>query len=146
VPYQKYQEVYSKDGGLYNFSGVTLRAGRAWGSVAAQLFGTLHKDGSIYAGMSPTNTYELGDPKVNDLTEKIKLEYDVRKQQDLIHELIRYITGEATAISQPTTSKAYVVTWPALANFGVYASYPGGARAAEYMTNWWIDSTKAPLV
>ncbi|HEX5140573.1 MAG TPA: ABC transporter substrate-binding protein [Dehalococcoidia bacterium] len=146
VPYQKYQEVYSRDGNLFAFNGVTMRAGRAWGSVAAQLFGTMHKDGSIYHGMSANNSnYEQGDPKVNDLTEKIKLEYDTKKQEDLVHQLIRYVTGEATAISQPATSKAYTVTWPALGNFGVFTSYPGGAKAAETMINYWIDSTKPPL-
>ena len=146
VPYQQYQEVYSRDGNLHRFSGAAMRAGRSWGSVPGQLFGTMHKDGSIFHGMTVDGRNpELGDPKVNDLTERIKAEYDSNKQKDLVHDLIRYVTEEATALAKPSTAKDYTLTWPALANFGVYTTYPSGARAAETMINWWIDPSKPPL-
>ena len=146
VPYNQYQEIYSRDGNLHRFSGVALRAGRAWGSIPGQLFGTFHKDGSLFHGMTPDGRNpELGDPKVNDLTEKIKAEFDVARQRTLVHDLIRYVTEDANAIPKPSTAKDYTLTWPAMANFGVYSIYPSGARAAESFINVWIDSTKAPV-
>jgi ABC-type transport system substrate-binding protein len=154
IPYQQYYDNYylgylSKDyaaGTRKGFNGVIYGAEKVYPSVPAQLFGTMHKDGSLFHGMTPDGrNAHLGDPKVNDLVEKIKLETERQKQQGLTHELIRYMTGQAYNIPRPATSKNFNVWWPVIGNLGVYPNYAGGNLLIEPAFHWWIDQTKPPL-
>ncbi|HLF79891.1 MAG TPA: ABC transporter substrate-binding protein [Dehalococcoidia bacterium] len=154
IPYQTYYENYylgylSKDfaaGTKKGFNGVIYGAEKTYPTVPAQLFGTLHKDGAIFHGLTPDGAKaHLGDPKLNDMIEKVKLETERNKQQALVHDVIRYATGQAYNIPRPATSKNFNVWWPVIGNLGVYPNYSGGHLLIEPSFNWWIDTTKPPL-
>ncbi len=128
------------------FNGILYGAERAYPTVAAQMFATMNKDGAVFHGMTPDGrNAHLGDPKVNDLTARMKLEFGLEKQQALAHDLIRYVTGKAYNIPRPATSKNFNVWWPVIANLQVYNTYPGGTVEVETRLQWWIDETKPPL-
>lgn len=154
IPYQQYFDNYylgylSKDfaaGTKKGFNGLIYGAEKVYPSVSAQMFGTMHRDGSVFHGMTPDGkNAHLGDPKVNDLIDKLKLETERAKQQDLTHELIRYMTGQAYNIPRPATSKNFNVWWPVIGNLGVYSNYAGGNTVVEPSFHWWIDSSQPPV-
>ena len=128
------------------FNGVLYGAEKVYPSVPAQLFGTMHKDGSLFHGLTPDGrSPHLGDPKVNELIDKIKLETARQKQYDLTHELVRYMTGQAYNIPRPATSKNFNVWWPVIGNLGVYPTYAGGHVLIEPSFHYWLDTSKAPI-
>ena len=63
----------------------------------------------------------------------------------MVHDVIRYFTGQSYYIPSAGWIKLVSVIWPALANFGVYTPSPGQNQWAESNLQWWIDATKAPL-
>ena len=87
----------------------------------------------------------LGDPKINEVIEKMKAEPDLKKQQSLAHELIRYATGQAYTLPRPTAAKAFSLSWPAIGNIGLTTTYAGGNQQVETRRDWWVDASKAPL-
>jgi ABC-type transport system substrate-binding protein len=154
IPYQQYFDNYylgylSKDfaaGTKKGYNGVIYGAEKVYPTVPAQLFGTLHRDGALFHGLTPDgNRAHLGDPKLNEMIEKVKLETERPKQQALVHDVIRYATGQAYNIPRPATSKNFNVWWPVIGNLGVYPNYSGGHLLIEPTFHWWIDSSKPPL-
>jgi ABC-type transport system substrate-binding protein len=154
IPYQQYFNEYyqgyiSKEyaaGTKKGYNGIIYGAEKVYPSVPAQLFGTMHRDGALFHGMTPDGRNpHLGDPKVNELTEKIKLETQRQRQYDLTHELIRYMTGQAYNIPRPATSKNFNVWWPVIGNLGVFPTYAGGHILIEPSFHWWLDTSKPPL-
>jgi len=144
--YYGYQNPGYANGTKKGYNGVIYGAEKVYPSVPSQLFGTMHKDGALFHGMTPDGRNpHLGDPRVNDMIEKIKLENDRSRQQDLVHDLIRYMTGQAYNIPRPATSKNFNVWWPVIGNLGVYPTYAGGQERIEPSWHWWIDSTKPPV-
>ena len=154
LPYTQYRDVYSEAylskayaaGQKKPVGGLIYRAVRSFPTPASWLYGILHKDGGSFHGASPDgkNAY-LGDPKINDLIEKIKAEPDVKNQQSMVHDLIRYATGQAYTIPRPTAVKAFSLQWPVIGNFGVTSTYAGGNVQVETRRDWWVDTSKAPL-
>ncbi|HLF80092.1 MAG TPA: ABC transporter substrate-binding protein [Dehalococcoidia bacterium] len=128
------------------FNGAYFIAERPYGAPALALYGQLHKNGAYYKGMSPDGrNLQNGDPKINDLAEKIRAEFDVTKQQTMTHELIKYFTGQAYIIPQVSQVKSYSLWWPAIGNLGMYLNFPNQSVWSEVRLNWWIDSTKPPI-
>ena len=129
------------------YSGVTMGQERPYATIALMVFGSLHKDGAFYKGMSPTGiNVKDGDPKVNDLAQKIKREFDVEKQKTLTHELIRYFTGQTYYIPVPSQVKGLSAYWPAIGNLNVFSNGVSPNVWTERHLNWWIDTSKAPFV
>ncbi len=127
------------------FSGVLYAAEKSYPTVASQLYATMHRDGAVFHGMTPDGREaHLGDPKVNDLIEKIKLETERARQQGLVHDLVRYATGQAFNIPRPAATKNFNVWWPAIGNLGVYRTYPGGNPVVETQVQRWIDTSQPP--
>ena len=134
------------DGKVKGLNGVMLRTGRGFPTVASQFFGTMHRNGSVFHGatLDGANAH-LGDSKLNEMIEKIKLETDLKRQQSLVHEVIRYYAGQAYSIQRPIQIKAFTVSWPVISNQGVYRRSPGGNQWAESRIHEWIDPSKPPL-
>ena len=115
-------------------------AHKTYPTVASQLSGTFHKDGSLFQGLTPDgNNAHLGDPKVNTMIEQIVREFDLKKQQELTGEFIRYMTGKSYQVPRPIGAKNFGVYWPTLRNIGAFNTYPGGNTAVESTLHWWID-------
>ena len=116
-----------------NFSGVT------WGpdtsppdGASAAYFQYNSKGGRNMAGPNPDATME-------DLTLKVRREFDDKKRADLVHEIERYNAGKMMNI-KIASAGGFALNWPAYRNVGVFQ---GG-------TNWsdlrvFIDPTQPPL-
>ena len=144
IPYQAYQNKYSEST-YWDFGGVVHRAGRAWPSIPHNFFAFMNPSGSHYHGASADGkNVDKGDPKLNELVQKIVGEFDQKRQNELIHDTIRYYSGQVYSISRPSNTTGYTLSWPAIGNLGLNSSFVGGASTDPWL-NYWIDPTKAPL-
>jgi hypothetical protein len=83
---------------------------------------------------------------VNDITNKIRREFDVKRQQELAADLQRMLAKASYHIPYgPFAALSVGVYWPVIGNLGVYRGAPAGSAAAETAIHWWIDDTKKPL-
>ncbi len=153
-PYQTYYDTYYlgyqaanfSTGRSKGFNGVIYGAEKSYPTVAAQMYATMNSKGALFHGMTPDGkSAQNGDAKVDDLTNKMRLEFDLQKRQDLTHQLIRYMTDQSYNIPRPGTSKNYHLYWPTIQNLGVHRTYPGGNAVTETTLNWWYDETKPPI-
>ncbi|HLF77629.1 MAG TPA: ABC transporter substrate-binding protein [Dehalococcoidia bacterium] len=124
-------ERYITSGGKFN--GVT------WGpdtsppdGASAAFFQYNSKGGRNMAGPSPDATME-------DLTLKVRREFDDKKRADIVHEIDRLNAAKMTNI-KIASAGGFALNWPAYRNVGVHQ---GG-------TNWmdmrvFIDPSQAPL-
>jgi ABC-type transport system substrate-binding protein len=145
-----YTNVYSskafKEGSKPGFNGVLMRTDRPFASPGLATFGTMNKDGPYYEGIAQDGgRVQDGDAKVNELTNKIRGEFDLRKSQELIQELVKYFTGQMYFIPQVSQAKAFSLWWPVIANNGVWDSSPNESLWKESRLHWWLDPTKPPI-
>jgi ABC-type transport system substrate-binding protein len=142
---QGYRSKEYKAGIRKGFNGIGMQGERGYPTAAVLAYNHFNAAGQGYRGNSPDGkNIADGDPKLNDLTVKINAEYDVKKQQALMHELIRYVTGMSYEMPQPSATRPFSLWWPVLANNGVWTTYPG-TNTWQTRSQWWIDTTKAPL-
>jgi len=145
LPYTAYQDVYSEKT-YWNFGGVVYRAGRGWPSLGTMFSALLLPGGSNYHGtMADGGDPGQGDPKLNAMIAKINQEFDVESQRSQIKDLAKYYTERSYSVMRPTNTKGFSVVWPAIGNYGLNSTYPGGAVTDPWL-HWWIDSSKPPIV
>jgi ABC-type transport system substrate-binding protein len=152
--YEQFKDIYYEayygpsfaSGKTKGFNGIVHLADPAVPTVPSFLFTFVHKNGGRYHGMSPDGRNAVnGDPKINDMIDKLRAEFDRSKQVEQTHDLIRYFTGQSYYIPRAATVKPLTLTWPVLGNFGVFQPSPGENQWSERNVHWWIDPTKAPL-
>ena len=81
--YYGYQSPGYAKGEKKGYSGMAMDNERPFATIGLAMFGLLHKDGAFYKGMSPDGkNVQNGDPKINDLAQKIKGEFDLKKQTE----------------------------------------------------------------
>ena len=128
------------------YNGVSVQAERPYASAVNLMLGSWHSAGGAFHGLTPNGNNAFGgDPKLDQMIERIQAEFNQKAQIDLSHDLIRYMTGQAYMIPRPVANRAYEVWWPVVANQGTLERWPNNAIWTETAINWWIDSTKAPL-
>jgi peptide/nickel transport system substrate-binding protein len=133
-------------GSKKGFTGIALVPERTYATAAVQVYNQFHKDGQGYRGMVPAGGSVVeGDPKSNELALKIGQEFDRNKQVALVHDLIRYVTGQTYYVPRISAARSFTLWWPAIGNLGAYVSYPGANTWSDLRANWWIDESKAPL-
>ncbi len=98
------------------------------------------KSGSAnYVGMSVNGKNDQsGDPQVDSLVEKGRLERDTEKRRQIVFEIQRYLAKPAYALRTPGMARAFLVAWPCVGNFQLW-------EAARQNYQWWVDDTKAPI-
>jgi ABC-type transport system substrate-binding protein len=128
------------------FNGISLIPERTYPTAAVHAYNELNKDGQGYRGMVPAGgSVPNGDPTANDLSIKIAQEFDRAKQVSMMHDLIRYVTGQTYYIPRVSGVKGYSLWWPAIGNLGSFTSYAGSSTWTDNRLSWWIDDSKAPL-
>lgn len=129
------------------FAGLIYRFDSGSATPALQAFATMHRLGSRFQGMTPDGrNAQQGDPEVNRLIEAMRREFDQRLEQGLALELARLIARRAYAIPMlPYAAQSYSLTWPVVANLGVYNGWPSGSPHVEANLHLWLDVTKPPL-
>ncbi len=141
--YYSYQGTSTK-----GFNGMIWRAELGYPTCVAQLFANYHKDGGRYRGVSQDGkNAKQGDPYLNETIEKAKQEFDLKKQQALVHDMIRYVAGQAYAIPESWQSTlVFTIQWPVIGNLGVVRTANGGNPVVESVApSWWVDDTKPPI-
>jgi peptide/nickel transport system substrate-binding protein len=92
-----------------------------------------------FKGFSTTGKNDqAGDPQVNAMIEKGRVERDTEKRRAIVFELQRYLAKSMYSLSSPGTATNFAVAWPCIGNFNVY-------RGARPNYRLWIDQTKAPF-
>ena len=99
------------------------------------------KGGSAFHGFSTSGKNDLaGDPQLNSMIEKARLERDVEKRRGLVYDIQRYNAQKNWALLVPGGSSGFNMGWPALGN---YRTFRGPQVWAHYRL--WIDETKPPF-
>jgi len=97
------------------------------------------RGGGTFHGFSANGKNDqLGDPQVDSLIERARVERDQEKQRMLAYDLQRYLAKSMYAIPLPGFGTGFTVAWPCLANFRVFP----GARLNYRL---WVDESKPPI-
>ena len=133
-------------GTRHGYSGAQLMAERPFPTAASLISSSLHYLGGAFHGMTPDGKdAHKGDPKLNDMSEKIGLEFDRKKQIDMVHDVIRYTTQQSYYIPQGTSAKQFQLVWPVLSGFNALTAPPDFTNWGDALLDIWIDTSKAPL-
>ena len=82
---------------------------------------------------------QSGDPQVDGMIEKARVEQDAERRRALVYDIQRYLAKPWYSAVLPGYATGLVPAWPCLANYRVWQ----GGRYASY--RWWIDETKPPF-
>jgi peptide/nickel transport system substrate-binding protein len=97
------------------------------------------KGGPAFKGMSlKGNNDQSGDPQVDAMIEKGRIEQDTEKRRQIVFDLQRYLAKPQYSIPLPGYATGLTAAWPALANWRVW-------RSSRPNYHIWIDDTKAPI-
>lgn len=130
------------------FEGLAYRQTPIPAEPGDALYVTYNKAGSFYYGFDPdgkgvtsaTGPF-TGDPTCDDLTTKIRSEFDPSKRISYAHDLQRYLGKQQYFMRALGASTGFNVAWPVVRNFGIY----NGLSWGFLWRNYWIDETQAPL-
>jgi ABC-type transport system substrate-binding protein len=101
------------------------------------------KAGATFKGFSTSGRNDKsGDPAVDSLVEKARLEKDPKERKALVQDLQRHLAKTVYGLINPGTANKFSVAWPALRNFQVYR-HIGQSAWKDYSV--WIDETKPPF-
>jgi ABC-type transport system substrate-binding protein len=129
------------------YNGISVQAERPYASAVNLMASSWHSTGAAFHGLTPNGQNAFaGDPKLDQMIDKIANEFNQKAQIELSHELIRYMTGMSYMIPRPVANRSYELWWPVIANQGIKERWAGNnAVWTEQYIDWWIDQTKAPL-
>jgi ABC-type transport system substrate-binding protein len=129
------------------YNGVSIQAERPYASAVNLMLSSWHSAGGAFHGLTPNGQNGFGgDPKLDQMIEKIANEFDQKSQVSQTHEVIRYMTGQMYMIPRPVANRSYELWWPAVANLGLKERWAGNnAIWTEQYQDLWIDQTKAPF-
>ena len=98
------------------------------------------KGGSAsYVGMSLSGKNDQsGDPQLDALFEKGRLERDSEKRRAVVDEIQRYMAKALYSVRTPGMATGFLVAWPSVGNYTLW-----GDGRQNYQL--WIDDSKAPL-
>jgi ABC-type transport system substrate-binding protein len=130
------------------FDGIAFRLTPVPAEPGEGLFALFNKDGSLNYGFDPdgkgvaakTGPF-LGDPTCDDLTKKIRSEFDNSKRISYAKDLQKYLGKMQYFHHALGSATGFNVAWPAVRNFSVF----NGLQWGYLWKNYWIDDTQAPL-
>jgi ABC-type transport system substrate-binding protein len=101
------------------------------------------KAGATFKGFSLSGKNDkTGDPTVDSLVEKARLEKDATKRKALVQDLQRHLAKTIYGLINPGTANKFSVAWPSVRNYQVYR-HLGASPWTHYSV--WLDQTKAPF-
>ena len=141
-----YLTIYRDGNGKYD--GWLYRAGGSPATDATAYFSTLFHSkygGPGFLGFDPAGKGDgSGDPALEAILNKARIEPDLEKRRALIHDMQRYLAKAMYAIPHPPGDASFFYTaWAAVQNFLVYQGDRRGATSAVH--SWWLDETKPPF-
>jgi ABC-type transport system substrate-binding protein len=112
------------------------------------LYALYNKNGSLNYGFDPDGKGLaskdgpfVGDPTADDLTQKMRTEFDNNKRITYAKDLQRYLGKMQYFHHALGSATGFNVAWPAVRNFSVF----NGLAWGYLWKNYWIDDTQAPL-
>jgi peptide/nickel transport system substrate-binding protein len=102
------------------------------------------KAGVTFKGFSSTGRNDkAGNPAVDAVIEKARLEKDINKQRAYAQELQRMLAKLMYGFPSPGSGTTFHLTWPAVRNYQTHRSAPSPAAMTHYGV--WLDETKPPF-
>jgi ABC-type transport system substrate-binding protein len=130
------------------FEGLAYRQTPIPAEPGDALYVTYNKAGSFYYGFDPdgkgvtsSSGPFIGDPTCEDLTQKLRSEFDTAKRISYAHDLQRHLGKQQYFMRALGAATGFDVAWPVIRNFGIY----NGLSWGYLFRNYWIDETQAPL-
>jgi peptide/nickel transport system substrate-binding protein len=131
-----------RDGhGQYEGWSYTSTAGGTSGTspVGALAIEYWSKGGAAFKGFSLSGKNDQsGDPQVDAILEKARVEQDTERRRALIFDLQRYLAKAVYGLASPGGATSFLAAWPCVGNFQVW-------RGARNNYRWWVDETKPPF-
>jgi ABC-type transport system substrate-binding protein len=81
-----------------------------------------------------------GDPYVDDLIRKGKVEPDSEARVEILHDLQRYFAQKMYLLRAPSAATGFELMWPAVKNFRWFQT----DRVATEIEYWWLDQSLPP--
>ena len=104
------------------------------------------KGGTAFRGFSASgNNDKSGDPALSEMIEKSRLEFDSDALKDQLHEIQRHLAEQMWGMNIPGGATRYTLAWPAVQNYMVWRTQPGGVNSVWDTKQLWLDQTQAPL-
>jgi peptide/nickel transport system substrate-binding protein len=124
------------DGWAYHSTVGTPSGGDPVGELSS---GWWSKAGVSFFGFDAANKGDQsGDPQVDSMIAKARIEQDTEKRRALVYDIQRYLAKPMYALYPPGIATSFTVAWPCLANFRVY-------RGARVNYGLWLDQSKPPF-
>ncbi|HWO72288.1 MAG TPA: ABC transporter substrate-binding protein [Dehalococcoidia bacterium] len=130
------------------FDGIAFRLTPVPAEPGDGLYALYNKNGSLNYGFDPEGKGVpskdgpfLGDPTCDDLTQKIRTEFDNAKRIQYAHELQRYLGKMQYFHHALGSATGFNVAWPVVRNFSVF----NGLQWGYLWKRYWIDDTQPPL-
>jgi peptide/nickel transport system substrate-binding protein len=146
IDYNKdYIPVYRDGNGQYDgwayhtVSGTTPNRLSPVSSLAASYWS---KSGVTFDGFSTTGKNDqAGDPTLDAMIAKARVEPDVKARKTQVYELQRYLAKAMWGLMLPGGATSFTMAWPAVRNWNLYWGGPGVWRGYKV----WLDQTKPPF-
>jgi peptide/nickel transport system substrate-binding protein len=130
------------------FDGMAYRLIPGASDPGDTLYMYFNKGGSVYYGFNPDGkglaskdaSSFLGDPICDDLTNRMRLEFDDAERKRLAIELQRYIGKTQYMVYPVGAATGFQLAWPAVRNWRVNRTLDWGQLWASY----WVDPTQPP--
>jgi ABC-type transport system substrate-binding protein len=92
-----------------------------------------------YTGFfSPNSAFQKGDPRLNEILEKARAEFDQKKSMALMHELQKIMADEQYMLHFPGSASDFDLAWPVIRNQNVFTG--------DLMhVGVWLDPSRPPL-
>jgi peptide/nickel transport system substrate-binding protein len=115
---------------------------------AVYLYRYYNTRGAIFRGFDAQGLGNAaGDIYLDDLTTKIRREFDDKKRQELIKDLQRYEGKSLYYIWLPGGANSFSLAWPAVRNLQVWRGSAGGynPEPRRDLATLWLDRSKPPF-
>jgi peptide/nickel transport system substrate-binding protein len=130
------------------FDGIAYRLTPVPPEPGEGMFSLYNKDGSLNygfdaegKGVASLQGPFLGDPTCDDLTKKMRTEFDNAKRIQYAHDLQKHVGRKQYFFHSLGSATGFNVAWPAVQNFAVFNGLTWGYLLKRY----WLDTTKAPF-
>jgi ABC-type transport system substrate-binding protein len=133
----KYRDAKGQYEGWAYITGLTGGSGDVVDILASEYWS---KSGVSYHGFdAKMKGDQSGDPQVDALIEKARVERDTERRRALVFDLQRYLGKSLYGLLPPGVASGFEMVWPCLRNFRVHL------RPPPYLYGQWVDEAKPPF-
>ena len=100
--------------------------------------GYYHSQGGFAVNQPPFEP----DPETDRMIEAMRLEFNMAKRFQMIHDFQRMMAGKMRLLLWPGDATTFTLAWPWVGNAGVYHAYGTYGAPTESLTHLWFDQSK----